>query len=417
MTIHPARKRFAPLVASTLLVASAVLAPAVAEATNKGSVSGVNRADACALDWDAVTLHNTKLTDKHPIHPNLMTGLDGKPIADYQNGGYIEEVRPEYGNPGLFEITHFFNGALANENTTATDSTTMNWRIPVATDHDMNNATVHVHLPTGVNFKIEPNVATPEKWGDPYAKYTWSKLSADNAGRAVSNQDTRDWVIPIGSLKAGQGVMFQLTGTIPAGERVDVDRIATANLHADLDCATGSLGGSVGSVGDSDSATGSLSDGSLGGSLALGSLGKGSIGDGSTSGSGPADGGGSTVPGSTTGSLGEGSLGSLGELVTGSLGDAGSFAGSLGALPAGSAGSTAAGSSTGSLALGSLGLGAIAIGGLIWGVQTGAITLPAGLTLPALPGVDWNTVFPPAAQRPVPPAPQAPGPDTPNGRG
>lgn len=129
-----------------------------------------------------------------------------------------------------------------------------------------------------------------------------------------------------------------------------------------------------------------------------------------------------------TGSLG--GIGSLDDLGTGS--GAGSVVptdsesttdGSIDELAAGSAGSSgtgslSGGSSAGSLALGSLGLGVLSIGGLIWAIQNNLIVLPAGMVLPVLPGIDWNSLMPaPLPAQPVEPAPQAPGPDVDNGRG
>lgn len=166
----------------------------------------------------------------------------------------------------------------------------------------------------------------------------------------------------------------------------------------------------VGSLGNGSSSNGS----SVPGSTGNGSEGNGSTGNGS-------EGNGSDTLGSTeTGSLdnlglgslsslglGLGSLGQLPDMLAGSLGNGSSSTGSLPAGSASAAGShvsvgsstssavssTAGSSSALALGLGSLALGGLAFGGLVHALNSGVITLPAGVSVPPqlawmLPGLD-----------------------------
>ncbi|GLB63624.1 hypothetical protein NCCP2495_15030 [Dietzia sp. NCCP-2495] len=200
--------------------------------------------------------------------------------------------------------------------------------------------------------------------------------------------------------------------------------------------ASGSLGGESGSLGGENGSVGSLLQ------AALGSLGvtAGSLGDDSGT---PGTGSGSTGPGSTgdgSGSIPSSSLGSIEDTLgsgdgggTGSDPDTtfGSLAQLLGSVGGTSSLAPLLGSTggAGSLAVGSIGLGALAIGGVIHGINTGMISLPPGFQLPAVqlpplppppPGIPVGSLGSIGgagqddSQRELP---QAPGPSIPNGRG
>ena len=170
----------------------------------------------------------------------------------------------------------------------------------------------------------------------------------------------------------------------------------------------------VGSLGNGSSSNGSSVPGSTGnGSEGNGSTGNGSEGNGST-GNGSEGNGSDTLGSTETGSLdnlglgslsslglGLGSLGQLPDMLAGSLGNGSSSTGSLSAGSASAAGShvsvgsstnsavssTAGSSSALALGLGSLALGGLAFGGLVHALNSGVITLPAGVSVP--PQLAW----------------------------
>lgn len=186
-----------------------------ATALNKGSVSGVHTT-SCTVAWQAQTVMDTTLTNDDPTYPNLMVRPDGTPV-DYTNGGYISEVRPEYGDPGLFEITHWYQG-------TSDGQTLANWRIPIATDHDIANATVTVRLPSGSGFQFTSG-ANIVRWGTPYSTYTWT----NPAITPTTDASGLVWTIPLDDLAAGTGVVIQFTGPVDPAVTTE-HQVATADL-------------------------------------------------------------------------------------------------------------------------------------------------------------------------------------------
>ena len=137
----------------TALGASLALAlvglPATAGATNTGTTSG-NDTTQCDITWTAQSVMDRDLTDDDPVYPGLMTDMSGNPVTSYVNGGYIQEIRPEYNDPGIFEANHWYGGTVADDDR-ATTSTVANWRFPLATDDVIKpGATITVELPAGL---------------------------------------------------------------------------------------------------------------------------------------------------------------------------------------------------------------------------------------------------------------------------
>lgn len=224
--MHRRARWLAPLVA---VLAIGVVVDA-ASATNVGSESG-DETDACAVSWNAETVMDTDLTDGDPTYPNLMTDLNGQP-TDYSNGGYITEVRPEYGDSGMFEINHWYGNTAS-----PTAGTSVNWRLPISTDHLIHDATVTVTLPgpgSGFVFDGVSTNARMSLWGTPYSTYTWSEVQAS----AASTTDGLTWTVDLGDLPAGTGHVFQFTGTVPAGTALTAPVVATADLTGTYDVGT-----------------------------------------------------------------------------------------------------------------------------------------------------------------------------------
>ncbi len=202
--------------AAGLLAALALSTPA--HATNKGTVSGV-ASHACSLVWNAKTVMDVDLKNDDPNYPNLMVDLNGNPV-DYSNGGYISEVRPEYGGSGIMEITHFYIPGTP---------TTVVWRIPVATDFAVSNAQIVVTLPPygAMTYSFDP-ASTNSKmslWGTPYSNYTWAQTGAT----AVDNGDGT-WTLNLGNMAAKSATVFQFQGTVPTGTDLTQPYIASAKM-------------------------------------------------------------------------------------------------------------------------------------------------------------------------------------------
>jgi len=204
------------LVSGLLLAASVVVTPA--HATNMGTESGV-ASNSCALVWNAKTVMDVDLQNDDPTYPNLMLYLDGSPVKEYVNGGYITEVRPEYGGPGIMEINHFYTGS----------PTQVVWRLPVATDYAVKNAQVVVTLPPygAMSYSFDPasTNANMPLWGAPYSNYTWAPTSAT----AVDNGDGT-WTLNLGNMAAKTGTVFQFQGVVPTGTDLTQPYIASAKM-------------------------------------------------------------------------------------------------------------------------------------------------------------------------------------------
>lgn len=201
-------------------------ATGTAQATNLGTVSGV-ASHSCSLVWNAKTVMDVDLKNDDPNYPNLMVDLDGKPM-DYSNGGYITEVRPEYGGgPGIMEINHFY--IWPTNPTSSVAGTTVVWRIPVTTDFAVANAQMVVTLPAygSMTYSFDP-VSTNARmplWGTPYSNYTWAQTSAV----AVDNGDGT-WTLNLGNLATKTGTVFQFQGVVPTGTDLTQPYIASAKM-------------------------------------------------------------------------------------------------------------------------------------------------------------------------------------------
>jgi hypothetical protein len=194
-------------------------------ATNKASVSGV-ATKGCVVDWTAQTVMDIDLTNDDPIYPNLMALRDGTPVTSYSNGGYIQEVRPEYSDPGIFEINHWY-ASVGDDPTSSAAGAMVFWRIPVATDYAILNPTVTVTLPAGLNvnpYSFAPVPANIAAWNSPYSNYVWASGS--------TGQDNLDgtWTITLNNLATMAGTVFTLSATVPAGTDLTKQYLIKATL-------------------------------------------------------------------------------------------------------------------------------------------------------------------------------------------
>ena len=207
---------------SALVLAWAGVTPALA--TNLGSESG-NATEACAVVWDAAAVLDLDLNNTQD-GGGLMVGLDGTPVDGYSNGGYQTIVHPELGDPGFLEINHWYNGPTSP----TTRTTTGSWRIPVATDHTILNATMVVRLPAnagGYTFDPVSMNSRIGAWGAPYGDYTWAQRATQApVGSATDTVRT----INLGTLAAGTGTVFQFNFSVPAGTVLTDPLYATAQL-------------------------------------------------------------------------------------------------------------------------------------------------------------------------------------------
>lgn len=217
----------------TALGASLALAlvglPATAGATNTGTTSG-NDTTQCDITWTAQSVMDRDLTDDDPVYPGLMTDMSGNPVTSYVNGGYIQEIRPEYNDPGIFEANHWYGGTVADDDR-ATTSTVANWRFPLATDDVIKpGATITVELPAGLTDVTFDAVSTSNQmssWPTTYRAYTW----AGDRTTAAQTDDTH-WTVTLpDGLAAKTGTVFQLSGSVTPGTDLNQPAVATATLN------------------------------------------------------------------------------------------------------------------------------------------------------------------------------------------
>lgn len=211
------RRILAPVLA---LVFALLAIGRVAEATNESTEHG-NHSQACSVVWKAGAILDADLTNDDPEHPGLMVNLQGEKVA-YSNGGYLAEVSPAFGDPGLFEMNHFYVGSGATLNQV--------WRMPVASDLPLLGAKVVVTLPEGIvnpTFSASSTNAMMSRWGAPYSDYTWAQRDL----AAIDNGDGT-WTVNLGDLEAKSGTVFEFSGGLPAGTDVNTRKIASAVMTA-----------------------------------------------------------------------------------------------------------------------------------------------------------------------------------------
>lgn len=230
------RLRVGAIAAAVLLAVTGLGTVTAANATNGGTVTG-NLSDGCAVNWRASAVLDADLTNDDPEYPGLMVDLQGNPVH-YTNGGYIEEVTSAFGDPGLFEMNHFYVGSGAN--------LTQVWRVPVATDYTIKDAKISFKLPlelqgadVAVAFDPVSTNARIKDWGPTYAKYQWSQRA-----QAVDNGDGT-WTVSLGDLPRSAGTVFQFNVAIGSTGLTPVDRfVASAELSGTY--APGTNGGNCG---------------------------------------------------------------------------------------------------------------------------------------------------------------------------
>ncbi|GAB3063068.1 hypothetical protein GCM10027053_27030 [Intrasporangium mesophilum] len=183
--------------------------------------------------WNAKTVMDTDLNNTQD-GGGLAVDLHGNPVS-YSNGGYMVEVRPEFGGPGIFEITHWYTDAPSGPTMGPVKGS---YRIPVATDDTILDARVAVTLPataTSVSFDpVSSNAAMP-RWGTPYSNYTWAR----QASLASSDDATRTYVVDLGTLAAHTGTVFQLDFTVPIGTDLADPVYTTARLSGAAEQGSG----------------------------------------------------------------------------------------------------------------------------------------------------------------------------------
>ncbi len=190
------------------------LGPQLAVAqTAPAPTSGV-LSQGCAVHWEAAAALNTGL-------------------PDYSLAAFTVNVSPSRGEPGIMEVQHFFTGGPIP---VSDGRTLMFWRVPLGTDHAIQNATVTVSLPTNIvgspvfTFVSDANLQT--FFGGPPGRfpwstsYTWSPIPTANA---VDNGDG-SWTIALGDMPAGAAHGFSLQALLPTGTRTDVDYLANVKL-------------------------------------------------------------------------------------------------------------------------------------------------------------------------------------------
>ncbi|WP_180372229.1 hypothetical protein, partial [Boudabousia liubingyangii] len=218
-----------------------------AQATNAGSKNGYTPIGECSSQWQAESVLKADLTNDDPRYPNLMVDYHSGKTAHYSNGGYIQEVRPEYGyglnksGPGMFELNHYYYGSGK--------SFTQAWRIPLATDYFIPKGTrILINLPSAElgfgNWKFDPKMGDSASrslpdymalWGKPYTNYTWNtnrvsgQLTGPNTVVVTLNKD----------LKPGEATMFGVTGTsvLADGQVPDINQyfVAKATMKYNID--------------------------------------------------------------------------------------------------------------------------------------------------------------------------------------
>lgn len=160
---------------------------APASATNEGTVSG-NQTSGCAVNWNAHTI-----MDADGV-ANLDTDLNGNAVH-YSNGGYASEISPPFKDPGFMEIQHW----MGNPN----DPNSIHWRIPVATTHDIRDATLTIALPADHGYQLN-TTEDLASWIMRWEKgHTYTNVKPESIS---SSGDTA--TVDLGDLKAGTGVIL-----------------------------------------------------------------------------------------------------------------------------------------------------------------------------------------------------------------
>lgn len=214
--------RFGAAVVAAAIAFTGVSSAPAAHATNTGTVSG-HLSDGCEVYWRASAVLDSDLTNDDSEYPGLMVDLGGAPVH-YTNGGYIEEVTPALGDPGLLEMNHFYVGSG--------QTLTQMWRLPLATDYTINDATLDFTLPlelqgadVAVTFDPVSTNARIKDWGPTYAKYSWAQRAT-----AVDNGNG-SWTVDLGDLPRGMGTVFQFNVAIGTTGLTPSDRfVASAAL-------------------------------------------------------------------------------------------------------------------------------------------------------------------------------------------
>ncbi|WP_218847183.1 hypothetical protein [Psychromicrobium silvestre] len=177
-----------------------------------------------------------------------MTGLNGAAV-DYSNGGYIKEVRPEYGGTGIFEINHWYQTTTPTGPLVASQPTSVNWRIPISTDAPITGAQLTFTIPRGTNFALTSG-ANIAAWGTPYSNYTWTNPTITH----TVSPDGLTWTVTLGDLAAHTGVVVQFSGTVPAGTVLSENSVATGQLIGAFPPGTGTCASTPNSTSGNNSA-------------------------------------------------------------------------------------------------------------------------------------------------------------------
>lgn len=214
----------AGLAAVAAMGSLALIGAQPAFATNTGTAPG-DSTSACDVVWEASAILDADLANDDAEYPGLMVDLQGQPVH-YTNGGYITEVTPAFGDPGLFEMNHFYTGSGS--------TLAQVWRVPTATDEEILDAKVTFTLPPEVAgqpvvFDAVSTNSRMSAWGGNYANYTWSPRAT-----AVDNGDGT-WTVDLGDLPAGAGTVYQFSVSLGATTYVPTDRfVASAVLTGTL---------------------------------------------------------------------------------------------------------------------------------------------------------------------------------------
>lgn len=186
------RRATAGLMAIAVISAQIIMPVQEALATSKGTVSG-NRTSGCGVNWYGKSIMDV---DGAPDVPaNLMVDMNGNPV-DYSNGGYAYEVSPAIdGAPGRFEIQHWMT------------ETSMNWRIFVGTNNNINNALVSLNLPAGYTYTVSDASA----WGLRYNSAIGSPWINQHT---FSDRSPADGIL-LGNMTANSETVIMITAAIP----------------------------------------------------------------------------------------------------------------------------------------------------------------------------------------------------------
>ena len=303
-TIRPmTRFRIRALRASLVLFGAAALTAGgatTALAVNSGTTSGAG-GTGCEVSWSASSTMHTALADDDATHPGLMSDPAGGRLDAYSSGGYIEAVRPELGDAGVFEINHWYEGMVhtAGETHTTVAATDAVWRVPIATDHGLVDARVSIVVPDGIGATAAIAVGGIGGYGGAYGDYEWRDIDAEVSA------DGLEFTVELGELAAGTGTAVVVTAPVPVGYVTSEHRVASATLtgaHPEdagaPGCEPAAADGAGGAAGDGAADRGATAPGTTGGADAPGEAPAGTNG----AGGGPA-------PTSTNGSEGGGASG------------------------------------------------------------------------------------------------------------